>query len=279
MMGKMEKVHWKKLVCLLLCSYLCVECETPFSFSPFEAKVPIELRNTTEKNLERVMARDTLQNGSFNVALLSDVHYHFNELRNALEDINARNDIAFIVVTGDITDNGLQKEFELFRNIMAGSKVPWLTVIGNHDYLSNGRDVYRQMFGELNYSFVFNRTKLVFWDNVKWESNQAPDWEWFMTTVSETTTDSGIQKEYDQVIPFSHIPPIDGQFIRHAAGQHELFRTQGIKLSVHGHKHEFSDEEYYGDGVRYVTIGSPQKKNYAVLQVRPQGSRVVKVNY
>lgn len=213
----------------------------------------------------------------YSVALLSDSHYHFDDLRDVVKDINARDDIAFIIVTGDITDNGLQKEFELFHRIMAGSIRPYITVIGNHDYLSNGAEVYRQMFGPFNYSFTFRQVKFVMWDNVQWESNKYPDWKWLGSALSEPAGDKEGSNSYHHVIPFSHIPPFDDQLSANAADFHELLRTNKITLSIHGHKHEYSDYELYGDEIHYVTIGSPQKRGYAILTVTPNTASVRKI--
>jgi Icc protein len=275
----MKKNHCKKFIGLLFLLALFGSCDNPFSFSPFEARVPAELRNTTEKNLRMIEKIDNSQDTIYSVALLSDSHYHFDNLRDAVKDINARNDIAFIIVTGDISENGLQKEFELFHRIMAGSNRPYLTVIGNHDYLSNGAEVYRQIFGPFNYSFTFRRVKFVMWDNVVWESNKYPDWEWLTNSLSEPAGEEERGTLYHHIIPFSHLPPFDGQLLTEAEDFHELLRTNKITLSVHGHKHEYSDNELYGDGIRYVTIGSPQKRGYAILTITPATARIRKIIY
>jgi predicted MPP superfamily phosphohydrolase len=155
-----------------------LSCDNPFSYSPFEARVPGEFRNTTEKNLDRIRALEAPSDTALTIALISDSHYHFSNLKDAVDDIDSRPSVRFIIVIGDVTENGLQKEYEIFHTIMSGSVKPWLTVVGNHDHLSNGGAIYQQMFGELNYSFTFGRTKFVIWDNILWESNRTPDWEW-----------------------------------------------------------------------------------------------------
>ena len=55
---------------------------------------------------------------------------------------------------------------------------PYLTVIGNHDYLSNGEVIYKQMFGDYNYSFEFNKNKFILFDDIIIESNNNPDFNW-----------------------------------------------------------------------------------------------------
>jgi 3',5'-cyclic-AMP phosphodiesterase len=243
---------------------LAAACDDPFSYSAFDAETPAELRSTTEKNLAKIRERDTLLTEVFRVALLSDTHYHFDDLADAVGDINRRNDISFVIVTGDITENGLLEEYELFYDIMAGSKVPYLTVIGNHDHLSNGELIYSQMYGARNYSFIFNRTKFVMWDNVLWESNASPDWDWFKHEVRSTPRGGS---PIDHTIPFSHIPPFDGQLADSAAAFHQLLTSSGVKASIHGHKHEYTNLPLFGNEIQYVTVGSPEKRSYGLMTI------------
>src|SRR5688572_774463 len=94
-----------KVVKLIICLCFFGACDHPFSYSPFEAAVPGPLQNTTEKNLQKIVALDTLSSGEFKVALLADPHYHLNDLRDALEAIDQKNNVAFIIVAGDLTEN------------------------------------------------------------------------------------------------------------------------------------------------------------------------------
>ena len=250
-------------------------CERPFSYSPFEAAVPDEAKNLTEKNLERIRERELATADNFKIAVLSDAHYHFNDLRDAIAQINADTTVAFVVVTGDLTENGLLKEFEIFHKLMSALNKPYLTVIGNHDYLSNGGEVYRQIFGPVNYSFIFKDLKFIIWDNVRWESNNEPDWAWFREEVGYRNEG---QQEASRIIPFSHIPPTDGQLADSAATIHKLFSENNIHLSIHGHKHEYSNEELY-PGIRYVTIGSPDKRGYVELLISPDSLHATKIRF
>jgi Icc protein len=247
-------------------------CDPWFSYSPFEARLDDKYHNTTARHLARIAGQNAGDSKPFKVALLSDPHYHFSKLSDALTDINGKGDFDFAIVTGDLTENGLLQEFVFFYDHMAGLNIPYLTVIGNHDYLSNGEIVYGQMFGSYNYSFVYNNVKFVLFDNVKWESQQDPDFNWF---ENELINDGG----YDHVIPLSHIPPYDGQMESHYQHFHQLMVKNNIRVSIHGHKHTFSREETYGDGVEYVTISSPQKRSYTALTITPDAIQIEKVDY
>ena len=208
----------------------------------------------------------------FKIAVLSDPHYHFNKLQEAIVHINQQKDYVFVIVTGDLTENGLLQEYKFFHAIMTHLRIPYVTAVGNHDYLSNGELVYRQMFGPLNYSFVFNNVKFVMFDNTTIESEKAPQMDWL---AAEVINDQG----YDHVIPFSHIPPYDGQMKHHMDMFHALMVNNQITTSIHGHRHDFSVEEAFGDGVRYATVSSPQKRSYMELSITATEINIKKIEY
>ena len=261
---------------LFVVALMLLACSDPFAVSPFEANVRSELKNTTQSNLAKIQLMDS-STGTFKIALISDSHYHFNALADAIADIQSKNDFEFIVVLGDITENGLLKEFELFHSIMAQSGIPYVTVIGNHDYLSNGSKIYEQMFGANNYTFSFRSVKFVVWDNVIWESEKEADYAWLEDVLNATSeTESNV---FNHVIPLSHIPPSDQQFDHHKDRFHELLKKHDINLSVHGHKHEFSLNHLFADDIQFLTVGSPQHRTYTELSVTPDEVVINKITY
>jgi Icc-related predicted phosphoesterase len=264
-----------------LAIFLCLlwACSDPFHYSPFETTITDALRHTTQQNLDRIEQFDTAFSKPFKIALISDSHYHFNDLTDAITDINRKKEFAFIIVTGDITENGLLREFEIFHKIMSRSQIPYVTVIGNHDHLSNGAAIYQQMFGPLNYSFTFHHVKFVAWDNTIWESEKDADYAWLNNALKADIEDERLEPPYHHIIPLSHIPPFDGQLVEKQPAFHELLRKHKVSLSIHGHKHEFFLGELYGDGIQYMTVGSPQKRNYASLYVTPTEISVSKIVY
>ncbi len=245
-------------------------CDPWFSFSPFTATVPDRYHDTNAKNLERIEARDADDGAPFKIALISDPHYHYSKLRDAVADINRRAGYQFVIVIGDLSENGLLQEFILFHQVMANLRIPYLTVIGNHDYLANGSKVYEEMYGPFNYTFVYNNCLFVMWDNTTVESGKEADMDWFAQHLENAG-------RFDHVLPVCHIPPNDQQMKANDSTYRALLEAHGIGLSLHGHKHEFSVEEV--KGVRYVTVSSPQKRAYTELSVTPSGLEIRKIEY
>jgi 3',5'-cyclic-AMP phosphodiesterase len=257
---------------------MLIACSDPFSASPYEVNVRSEFKNTTQTNLNKIQLMDSVEDRSFKLALISDSHYHFSSLADAVADINMKGDFSFIVVVGDITENGLLKEFELFHAIMAKSSIPYVTVIGNHDYLSDGSAIYKQMFGANNYLFTFRGVKFIVWDNVIWESEQEADYLW-LEQAFETSSDEENGKVFNHVIPLSHIPPSDQQFEHHKDRFHALLKQHNIGLSVHGHRHQFTVKHLFDDEIIFLTVGSPQFRTYTGLTITPDDIVIEKIEY
>jgi predicted phosphodiesterase len=264
---------WRRCVFGLLLFTGVVSCDPWFSFSPYDTRLEEEsYQALTEENLALIRAKDVGDTDEFKIALLSDPHYHFSKVDDAVTDINNRNYFDFVIVTGDLTDNGLKQEFVFFHESMKNLTIPYITVIGNHDYLANGEVFYSQMYGAHNYSFEYKNVKFVLFDNVRWESEKVPDFEWFS---AELTNDKG----YNHVIPFSHIPPFDGQMEEHLEYFRDLMVNKKIAVSIHGHTHDFSLMDLFGDGVLYHTISSPQFRAYTELTITPTSIDIQKIEY
>ena len=62
-------------------------CNKVFEFSPYEANVKKDNKNTTAKNLQLI--KDIQVNSdTFKFAFVTDNHYHFTNLKNIIDDIN-----------------------------------------------------------------------------------------------------------------------------------------------------------------------------------------------
>ena len=247
-------------------------CDPWFSYSPFETRLTGSHNNLTAQNLASIDQRNSGEVQAFKIAVISDIHYHHGSLDDAIADINRRGDFSFLVVVGDLTDNGLKQEFIFFERSMSNLKIPYITVIGNHDYLANGEKVYEPMFGSYNYSFVFNNVKFVLFDNNTIESGKDPDFDWLEAQLNDS-------RSYERVIPFAHVPPYDVQMKDHIERYHALMIAHNIPYSIHGHRHTFSIEEVFGDGIQYVTVSSPQYRAYSEVSISASGIEITKVEY
>ncbi len=101
---------------------------------------------------------------SFRFAFLSDTHIGSpngsaeEDLRRTVRDINAMTDIAFVVLTGDITELGTNKELKLAKQILDSLKVKWYIIPGNHDtgWSESGGVMFTRVFGYDKFSFEYS---------------------------------------------------------------------------------------------------------------------------
>ena len=99
----------------------------------------------------------------FRFAFISDTHIGSpdgkaeEDLRRTVADINQMTDIAFVVLTGDITELGTDDEIKRAKEILNGLKVPWYIIPGNHDtgWSESGGDSFIKIFGDDKFSFEY----------------------------------------------------------------------------------------------------------------------------
>lgn len=106
---------------------------------------------------------------SFRFAFISDTHIGSpngsaeEDLRRTVRDINAMSDVAFVVLTGDITELGTNEEIKLARQILDSLDIPWYIIPGNHDtgWSESGGVMFTTVFGYDKFSFEFNGIKFL----------------------------------------------------------------------------------------------------------------------
>ncbi len=100
----------------------------------------------------------------FRFAFISDTHIGSpngspeEDLRRTVRDINAMTDIAFVVLTGDITELGTNEELKLAKQILDSLHVKWYIIPGNHDtgWSESGGVMFTTVFGYDKFSFEYN---------------------------------------------------------------------------------------------------------------------------
>lgn len=248
-----------KIIVLFTITLTFSNCDNLFEYSVYEANVKEADKNTTAKNI-KLLENIKLESQDFKFAFITDVHYFYNNLRTVIEDINKSDDILFVIFGGDIADQALLKEFEIFSDIMQNLNKPYFTVIGNHDYNSNGSVIYKEMFGDYNYSFAFNNNKFVLFDDIIWESNKDPDFNWLSLELADN-------ENFNQVFAFAHIPIVvsDDLSVEMKETYRSIMIDNNVSLSIHGHTHSY----FYEEGiVDYLIVPALKEPAYGVIHVK-----------
>lgn len=201
------------------------------------------------------------------IIISGDTQRSYKETVAFVEQINARNDIDFVILNGDISDFGLLMEFDGILRIYEGLKVPFISVIGNHDLVANGRAIYERMFGALNFTFTYAGIRFICHDTNSREYNfdgSTPNLNWLKANLKPDT-------ESKQFIAISHVPSMDGDFDPKLVTPYETLFNQspGLLASIHSHRHD-NLQTYYqnGTGIPFMVTNAITNRAYTLLEIK-----------
>jgi putative phosphoesterase len=99
------------------------------------------------------------------IGVIGDTHIDYENTEELVEALNAVPGLDLVVHTGDLTEHGVFQEFDWKVDYLSQLNMPYLAVVGNHDLVAKGKSVYQNMFGPTDFSFIFQRTKFIFFDS------------------------------------------------------------------------------------------------------------------
>jgi 3',5'-cyclic AMP phosphodiesterase CpdA len=199
-------------------------------------------------------------------ALVGDTQHSFDDAADVVDRLNARSDLAFVVQLGDFTHLGLAPEFRLMNDVFARLRVPYLVVIGNHDYLGVGEDIYAEMFGPPNVAFTLGRTRFVLFDSNSREfgfDGNTPDLAWLAAQLAPDGS-------FDGAVLMSHCAPFSGDFDASLVERYDaLLRVPPSLVSFHAHEHRFIFEER--EGTPLYVADAVEGRSYLLATALPGG--------
>ena len=164
-------------------------------------------------------------------------------LDDAIAQINEKNDIDFVMVTGDLIDKSFEKELRAVLPHMENLNAPWYFVFGNHDRCVGGyltTSVYMDMLREANPNFDFKKPYYSFTPKKHFKVIVLDD------IITDEITSNGIMDEEqmkwlkkeldssknDTVLIFVHIPIIEP----FASPSHKLRNATAVKALIESYK-------------------------------------------
>jgi len=250
----------------ILCS-LFTSCTDLIEYSPFDADVSSQDINLD--HIFRIVRNPVADQDTFRFAVFSDVHEGYDDMFDAIKDINRRGDARFIIVNGDITNAGLAQEFEWYARVIPVSENPLVTVIGNHDCLANGLLIYRRMFGNPDRSFVTGNYKLILFNNVILENNLvSPNYEWLREEL---------KGDHYNII-FSHIPPISFDIgSLHRIIYNNIADSTNTRMAIHSSAHEYYEYDY--NGIHSLITTTVKEREYCLVEAFRGQFKVSRVKF
>lgn len=231
-----------------------------FEYSPYLAEPGREAQNS--ENIARLKAQAL--DYPLRIALISDTHSYYHGLDEVLSSIK-HDRFDFVIHAGDITDAGLQKEYDLYNDYRKRLTLPFVHAVGNHDALTNGIAIFRNRYGLFDFSFSVAQTHFIVFNNNTWEfGNAAYDLKWLESELQKARAAGG------NIIIVNHIPTEDFRFdAARVTAYKALLERYEVSLVICGHDHGHRIESI--GATTQVVVGSVSKEAYVELVITDSG--------
>lgn len=206
---------------------------------------------------------------SIRFAVLSDTQRWYDETAAAVASINALG-VDFVVHLGDLTDFGLTREYEWMERELQKLSAPYVCLLGNHDCLGTGPDVFRRVYGEPDFSFHAGDTHFLCLNTNAFEydySTAIPDFSFIK--ANKNTLPAHIRR----TVVAMHAAPGSEQFNNNVA---EIFHEKiaeypALQFCLSGHNHRTTTFAPFDDGITYYQCGAAKHRNYLLFTLNAQG--------
>ncbi len=253
------KIHTLKFKIALftLTAFILSACN--YEVSPWSMDADCAESVSIAANIKRLEAFEAQvgARAEYQVALISDPQQYPGSFEKIIKHVNGLPQVDFILLSGDLADTGIKAEFEWVCKVMEQAKQPIFAVIGNHDALAFGKDIWARVFGPEDYSFTYQNSKFIAYNDNKYEFANVPDRDWL-------TQEAQGDALRDHTIVFSHIPPWD----KDLALSQEL-KDMGVDLGVHGHEHRFDFWQLTDVQLPHYVTSFTKEEEFGLLTINP----------
>lgn len=190
------------------------------------------------------------KDGDFHFIQVNDLHF-LNAgcvpwFEGLVRQINASPQPAqFVLVAGDLVENGTAEQFAAIRDLLKGLKMPNYVVVGNHDYgPQDDRKLFDAHFpGRINYRFDHGDWQFLALDSSDGQRYHdtkvgAPTLEWLDETLPK------LDRKRPTVL-FTHFPLGTGVVYRPGNADDVLARLKehNVRAVFSGHFHGFTERK------------------------------------
>jgi 3',5'-cyclic-AMP phosphodiesterase len=240
-----------------------------FESNPHEIKagLPSEVHAA---NL-RWLSQAKTDNDTVCFVVAGDSQRFYEQLDLMVKKINGIDGVDFFVLAGDITDFALAEEFKWVCDKLSKLEVPYFCAAGNHDLTANGEELYRFIFGPMDFAFTHKKHKFIIHNTNSRETGfngKVPDLTFLEKELQDTAP--------DYFVGISHVPPFNVDFDAALQAPYSslLASKKNFILSVHGHLHATLDKHMYGEHVRYIV--TPALDDHQVYLMKISGGKIIK---
>ena len=220
------------------------------------------------------------QQGTFRFAQLTDIHLSPNnpnpteDLLRSIAQINATDSLDFVLVTGDLTEEGDRATMEKVKSCLDLLKVKYYVALGNHEtkWSDSGCTAFGEIFGGERFDFEhkgflflgFNSGPLM---RMAYGHVVPQDIRWMTGRMSRYNT--GNPRQNNPVILVTHYPMTEGD-VDNWYEVTDAVRPYNIRLFIGGHYHRNRDLRY--DGIPGILMRSnlrdkDEKPGYGIYEI------------
>ena len=189
------------------------------------------------------------QSSNFRFAWLSDTHVGSQtgaeDLRRSVADINSMNDIAFVILSGDVTEFGSDAQLRDAKRLLDSLNKPWYAIPGNHDtkWSESGCTTFPKLFG--SDKFVFDYGKFRFIGLHQGPRMRMGDGHWAPEDMRLLDTVlAGLRNKQQPLIFVTHYP-VDSS-ISNWYVMLEKVKKYNTQVILHGHGHRNRSDNFEG---------------------------------
>lgn len=252
----------KKILILISLSTL-ISCDY-FDFYSIIGSESADKRFKENENYSNHPTPQIKDTNNFSFLVISDTHYYKNNWNfgKRLNVLRQQYNAEFLIVNGDISQSGREKEFNLFLNDMKNYDGIIYPVLGNHDVYNNGSQVFGKLLGKFIYSIDIENIRFIFLDTSTGTFGKKQK-DWYQNKLSCNK----------KIIVFTHYNLITGivqelTSMSNAEDEYYFFNINdeyNVEYVFSGHLHKNNKKEIRG--VKYQTITTLQNKKDSVLLV------------
>ncbi len=219
---------------------------------------------------------NSLRGENFRFALLTDLHVSgdslaYNDLRKSVEQINKTKDIDFVIVSGDVTEEGDRASLKRVKSLLDLLKMKYYITSGNHEtkWSESGATDFGHIFGSDRFKFESNGILFLGFNSgpvIRMaDGHVSPqDISWMKNELATFGKDK-------PVILVTHYPLQDGD-VDNWYDVTDAVRQYNIRAFLGGHYHRnllFNYDGIPGIICRSNLRGKEKVGGYSVFQVTP----------
>jgi len=211
----------------------------------------------------------------FRFAFFTDLHIctknikPSEDLQKAVDEVNTLPEIEFVLISGDITENGDVESLLQSKSILNKLKIPYYITAGNHEYYINPTNDsnFIKVFGDDKFSFIHKNIKFIGFTiqpPSKLGKGQISEYNsnWLKLMLNNNDIDVPI-------FVITHYPLQKGD-VNNAEVALNLFQKHNVKAVLGGHYHRNVVFNYNGiPGIihRSTLRGNEKNGGYSIVSV------------